>query len=124
MQESYNTIYYFTPGFSAALGFNAALRFKATDESVFTKGDAELGVEYRVSSEYHLIDVGPTAAILYQLRQGKGMSFVGRFYYGLADVDKLEPGSQNTMMGQIGVNILVGAKKAKDMDKHFHGDEN
>ena len=114
--------YYFTPGLSAALGFNAGLRFKATDESVFTKGDATLGVEYSVSQEYTLIDIGPTAALLYQFRQGKGLSIVGRFYYGLVDVDKLLPGTQNNMLGTIGVDILIGAKKAEDMDKHFHGE--
>lgn len=109
--------YHISPSFSVAAGLNLGLLFRATEEALFQKEDSELNIVYKVTDDYTRLDVGPSLALLYQFRKGKGISIIARTYYGLVDVAKEVPGHQNSYYFQLTAGILIGAKSKNEMDE-------
>ena len=112
--------YYFAPGISIAGGVNLSLLLKATNEAAYENGEADMGVAYNVRNQFLPIDAGPIVALMYQFRQGKGLSINAKAYYGLLDVAVDVPGVQNSYFFQLTAGILIGAKKGSEIAEELN----
>jgi hypothetical protein len=111
--------YYLAPSFSVAGGLNIGLRSKAKNEAIYTKDKSELTVSYSIKDQISTLDIGPMISLIYQLRKGKGMSIIAKGYYGLVDVALDVPDAQNSFFFQLTAGILIGAKKAEEIEKEL-----
>jgi hypothetical protein len=114
--------YKFSRGFFVEAGPNLGLLYKANDEfqaTVNSKND--LSYTQKVLQEYNKIDAGVMGGIGYQLQHGTGVNFGLRYYYGLTNIYKDNPGNaQRNSSFYLFASIPIGAgekAKAKNAEK-------
>lgn len=95
-------------------GFQLGLLNKANDAfSASIVNDDDLEYDNDIKNEFKTFDYGVIGGLGYKLLDGKGMNLGVRYYYGLADILKDNPGDphQNQVI-YIYAGIPIGAKKA------------
>ena len=97
------------------LGPQLGLLYKATDEftqDVFDKND--LLFINNIRDEYRRIDAGLTGGLGYKFQKGPGMKIGVRYYLGLTEILKENPGDpQKNRSLYLYASIPIGAGKAK-----------
>jgi hypothetical protein len=108
--------YKFYDQFFVELGPQLGLLSKASDKfstEVYEKED--LSFTNNVKDDYKKFDAGITGGIGYQLMKGTGMTFGIRYYYGLMDILKDNPGTaQKNRSFYLYASIPIGAGKKSD----------
>lgn len=87
------------------------LRFKAKDNFTAESEAGDLSLERNIKDQTSTFEVGLALGASYQLGKGTGMMFGIRYYWGLTDVMKNDPGNQQFRMWQITSGIPIGRKK-------------
>jgi len=107
--------YKFHDHFYAELGPQLGLLYKAFDEfstDEFNKND--LIFKFKVRDQYRRLDAGITAGLGYRLLKGNGMNLGVRYYFGLVNILKENPGgSERNSSLYLYVGIPIGAGKAR-----------
>ena len=111
--------YKFHDQFYAEAGPQIGLLAKAND--VFQGSgldDDEVAYVHKVTSDYNRIDFGVTFGLGYRLIKGQGMNFGARYYLGLTNILKDNPGdAQHNSALYLFVGIPIGAGKAKQNEE-------
>ncbi|UXX79106.1 PorT family protein [Reichenbachiella carrageenanivorans] len=108
--------YNITPQFHAMLGPQVGIRTKAINE--YTEGVAggDLLFEENIQNDYKRLDAGFTAGFGFKLKPKDGMNLGVRYYYGVVDVLKDNPGDrQHNRDLYFYLTIPVGKAKAADV---------
>lgn len=108
--------YNITPRFHAMLGPQLALRTNATNE--YTEGVSEGDLLYTedIQDNYKRLDAGFTAGFGFKLKPKNGMNLGVRYYYGMVDVLKDNPGDRESNRGlYFYATIPIG--RVKDTDE-------
>lgn len=87
------------------------LRFKAKDKFIAESEAGDLSLERSIKDQTSTWEIGLALGASYQLGKGAGMLFGIRYYWGLTDVMKNDPGNQQFRMWQITSGIPIGRKK-------------
>ncbi len=107
--------YKFHDHFYAEVGPQLGLLFKAFDEfstDEFDKDD--LIFKFKIRDQYRRLDAGITAGLGYRFLKGNGMNLGVRYYFGLVNILKENPGaSKRNSSFYIYVGIPIGAGKAR-----------
>lgn len=95
-------------------GGMVSLKYKAEDEFFKEiKEEDDLSYKLDISDQISTIDFGLIVGLGYKLKkEGPGMSFGAKYYYGLTDVFKDERNSRNTSL-YFYAHIPIGAGKGK-----------
>jgi len=107
--------YKFNDHFFAELGPQLGLLYKAFDEfstDEFNKDD--LIFKFKVRDQYRRLDAGFTAGLGYRIIKGNGMNLGIRYYFGLVNILKENPGgSERNSSFYTYIGIPIGAGKAR-----------
>jgi hypothetical protein len=107
--------YKFHDHFFAEFGPQLGLLYKAFDE--FTSDEYKNGdliFKFKIRDQYRRIDAGLAAGLGYRILKGNGMNLGIRYYYGLVNILKDNPGgSERNSSLYVYVGIPIGAGKAR-----------
>lgn len=93
------------------------LRTKAKDTFKAEPAAGDLSLERDIKDQTAAFEVGLALGLSYHLQKGRGMMFGLRYYWGLTDVMKNDPDSQQLRMWQITSGIPIGRKKSMEKTK-------
>lgn len=107
--------YKFHDHFFVELGPQLGLLYKAFDEfSTDEFSNNDLIFKFKIRDQYRRLDAGLTAGLGYRLLKGNGMNMGLRYYFGLVNILKENPGgSERNSSIYLYVGIPIGAGKAK-----------
>jgi hypothetical protein len=107
--------YKFHDHFFAEFGPQLGLLFKAFDEfSSDDYVDGDLIFKFKIRDQYRRLDAGLTAGLGYRFLKGNGMNLGVRYYFGLVNILKENPGpSERNSSFYVYVGIPIGAGKAR-----------
>jgi len=100
--------------FSAELGPQFALYYNSRDEFVDSRyGTKDLLFRTNTRGDYTRLDAGVTGGVAYRLLKGTGITIGVRYYQGLVDIVKDNPGSPqyNSSVYLFGAIPIGGVKK-------------
>lgn len=99
------------------LGPQLYLRTKAYDYFTAEPAAGELSLKHNIKEETGQWQSGISTGLCYRLGNGTGMSIGLRYYWGLTDVMKNDPDSQQFRLWQVTGGIPIGRKKKMEKMK-------
>jgi hypothetical protein len=107
--------YKFSDHFFAELGPQLGLLYKAFDEFSTDEFDQDdLIFKLKIRDQYRRLDAGITAGVGYRILKGNGMNIGVRYYFGLVNILKDNPGgSERNSSFYTYVGIPIGAGRAR-----------
>jgi hypothetical protein len=109
--------YRFLDYFHVEGGIQLGLLYKATDifeQEIYSKEDLKFKYKIIEENNYKYIDAGLVGGLGYKLQKGNGMTLSVRYYYGLMDIVKDNPGDrQNNTSLYFCASIPIGKGKAE-----------